>query len=84
MGSHIFLASQKNFKKCLEYGIYGGISHPFERTNSEIIAGFEAIKLGDFIFFYVKNIGVYGLWRVTSHPFFDEFDVWQEEGRTFP
>ncbi len=84
MGSHIFLASQKNFNKCLEYGIYGGIFHPFERTNSEIIAGFEAIKPGSFVFFYVKNIGIYGLWKITSQPFFDEFDIWGEEGRSFP
>jgi len=84
MGSHIFLTSEKNFKKCLEYGICGGIFHPFERTNSEIIAGFEAIRPGDFVFFYVKNIGVYGLWKVTSQSFFDEFDIWGEEGRSFP
>jgi predicted RNA-binding protein with PUA-like domain len=84
MGSHIFLAGQKNFMKCLEHGIYGGISHSFERTNAEIIAGFEAIKPGDFIFFYVKNIGIYGLWKVTSHPFFDDFDIWGEEGQSYP
>ena len=61
MGSHIFLAGKENFDKCLEYGVYGGISHSSESTNSEIIAGFEAIRPGDFIFFYVKNIGIYGL-----------------------
>jgi predicted RNA-binding protein with PUA-like domain len=84
MGNHIFLASQDNFKKCLEYGVYGGISLPSERTNSEIIAGFEAIKPGDFIFFYVKNIGIYGLWRVTSRPFFDERDVWGRKDQLYP
>jgi len=84
MGSHIFLSTERNFKICLECGVYGGIFHPLERTNSEIIAGFEAIKPGDFIFFYVKNIGVYGLWKVISQAFFDEFDIWKEEGRSFP
>ncbi len=84
MGSHIFLTSQENFEKCLEYGIYDGIFYPSERTNSEIIAGFEGIRPGDLVFFYVRNIGVYGLWRVSSEPFFDEFDIWEEEERSFP
>ena len=84
MGNHIFLVSQENFKKCLEYGVYGGISHTFERTNSEIIAGFEAIKPGDFIFFYVRNIGVYGLWKATSWPFFDETDIWGRKEQSYP
>ena len=84
MGNHIFLVSQDNFKKCLEYGIYGGISHPFERINSEIIAGFEAIKPGDFIFFYVKNIGIYGLWRAISRPFLEECDIWGSKGQLYP
>lgn len=84
MGNHIFLASEKNFKKCLEYGVYGGISHSFERTTAEIIAGFEAIRPGDFIFFYVKNIGVYGLWKATSRPFFDERDIWGREDQLYP
>lgn len=84
MGNHIFLASKENFEKCLECGVYGGISHPFERTNSEIIAGFEAIRPGDFIFFYVKNIGIYGLWKATSRPFFDESNIWGRKDQLYP
>jgi len=42
MGNHIFLASKENFEKCLEYGVYGGIYHPLERINSEIIVDFDA------------------------------------------
>jgi hypothetical protein len=84
MGSHIFLVSEHHFKKCLKYGIYGGTSHSTERINSEIIAGFEAIKPGDFIFFYVRNVGVYGLWKATSRPFFDEYDIWGEKDQKFP
>lgn len=71
MGNHIFLIGQENFKKCIQHGLYGGTSHPLERINSEIIASFQAIKPGDFIFFYVRNIGIYGLWKATSLPFFD-------------
>ncbi len=85
MGNHIFLASKENFEKCLEYGVYGGISHSFERTNSEIISGFEAIRPGDFIFFYVRNIGIYGLWKATSRPFFDEErNVWGRKDQLYP
>lgn len=85
MGSHVFLASEENFEKCLEYGVYGGISHSFERTNSEIISGFEGIKPGDFIFFYVRNIGIYGLWKATSRPFLDnERNVWGRKDQLYP
>ncbi len=84
MGSHIFLVSQENFKNCLEFGLYGGASQPLERINAEVIASFEAIKPGDFIFFYVRNIGIYGLWKATSFPFFDESNVWNDKKQKYP
>jgi len=84
MGNHIFLVSEEHFEGCLKYGVYGGISHSIERINSEIIASFEAIKPGDFIFFYVRNVGVYGLWKATSRPFFDKYDIWGEKDQKFP
>jgi len=84
MGNHILLVSKEHFDKCLKYGVYGGVTHPIERINSEIIASFEAIKPGDFIFFYVRNVGVYGLWKATGRPFFDEYDIWGEKDQKFP
>lgn len=85
MSSHIFLASKDNFEKCLKYGVYGGLSTSSERINSEIIAGFEAVRPGDFVFFYVRNIGIYGLWKATSRPFLDkERDVWGKEDQFYP
>jgi hypothetical protein len=84
MASHIFLVTQGRFPTCLKYGVYGGISHHLERINSEVIAGFQAIKPGDFIFFYVKNVGVYGLWRATTQPFFDKHDIWRDKEQDFP
>jgi len=84
MGSHIFLVGQENFRKCLESGLYGGAFYPLERINAEIIASFEAIKPGDFIFFYVRNIGVYGLWKTTSFPFFDKNDIWGDKEQKYP
>jgi len=84
MGNHIFLVGQENFKKCLEFGVYGGASQPLERVNSEIMAGFEGIKPGDFIFFYVRNIGIYGLWKAISFPFFDETNIWGDKEQKYP
>jgi len=84
MGYHIFLVGQANFKTCLRYGVYGGTSHNLERINSEIIAGFESIRPGDFVFFYVKNVGVHGLWRVASRPFLDTQPVWADKAQAYP
>jgi len=85
MGNHIFLASKENFEKCLEYGVYGGICHSLERISSEIIAGFEGIRPSDLIFFYVRNIGIYGLWKATSRPFLDEErNVWGRKDQLYP
>jgi predicted RNA-binding protein with PUA-like domain len=84
MGYHIFLVGQANFKTCLRHGVYGGTSHNLERINSEIIAGFESIRPGDFAFFYVKNVGVYGLWRVTSRPFLDTQPIWGDTAQVYP
>lgn len=84
MGYHIFLVGQANFKTCLRYGVYGGTSHKLERINSEIIAGFESIRPGDFVFFYVKNVGVHGLWKVASRPFLDTQPVWADKAQAYP
>jgi hypothetical protein len=52
--------------------------------NSEVIAGFAGIKEGDFAFLYVKNVGLYGLWKVICEPFYDEKPVWNDPKQTFP
>lgn len=84
MGSHIFLVGQDNFKKCLDMGVYGGVSQPLERINSEIIASFECIKPGDFVFFYVRNVGIYGLWKATSYSFFDDTNIYGDKEQIYP
>lgn len=78
MSYHIFLVGQENFKNCIKTGIYGNIEHPNRKTDSEILATTWAINNGDFIFFYVKNIGIYGLWKVIGKPFYDKKAVWKE------
>lgn len=84
MSCHIFLASKENFEKCIEMGVYGGSFVTFERSNSEVNAGFCTIKKGNFIFFYVKNVGLYGLWKVTSDPFYDETNIYGVKDQIYP
>jgi len=88
MGYHIFLSGESNFGVCLKRGVYGGIefhgSAKSEQTNSEIISGFAGIKIGDFVFFYVKNRGIYGLWRITTDSFYDTTPVWDDPDQLYP
>jgi len=55
-----------------------------ERNKAEVIAGILSIQPRDLIFFYVKNKGVYGLWRVIDEPYFDETKVWADDQQLFP
>lgn len=91
MGYHIFLAGEDNFDICVKRGVYGGVqphgSKKSEQTNSEIIAGFTGIKPEDFVFFYVKNKGIYGLWKVTCEAFYDATPIWSDPnnpGQLYP
>jgi hypothetical protein len=84
MGYHILISNKQRFKKCLELGVYGGSSFQSPALNAEIISSFEAIKPGDFIFFYVTGAGVYGLWRATSRVFFDDAEIWGEKDQIYP
>lgn len=88
MGYHIFLAGESNFNICCQRGIYGSIqskgSVKSAQINSEIIASFAGIKTGDFVFFYVKNKGIYGLWKITLDPFYDESIIWSDPEQLYP
>jgi hypothetical protein len=84
MSYHIFLVGQNNFKTCVERGVYGGIQTASEKLNSEILSSFWGITPGDFVFFYVKNIGVYGLWKTTTNSFYDNQDIWGDQDQLYP
>lgn len=84
MGYHIFVVKQDNFEACIERGVYGGAAVDREATNAEIIASFSAIRVGDFVFFYVTKQGVYGLWEVTQGPFYDEQPLFEASEQLFP
>lgn len=84
MSYHILLVGQENFQTCIEKGIYGGIESRSEKVNSEVISCTVAIKPDDFIFFYVKNIGIYGLWRVATEPFYDQTPIWKGDSQKYP
>ena len=88
MGYHILLTRLDNFKVCIERGVYGSVystgSRKSEQMNSEVIASFATIKPDDFVFLYVKNVGLYGLWKVTCEPFYDDEPVWNDPSQPFP
>ncbi len=89
MGYHVLLTSQTNFKVCVERGVYGGVyssgsSGKAQQMNSEVISGFAGIRIGDSVLCYVKNIGVYGLWKVTTEPFYDETNIWNDPEQVYP
>jgi hypothetical protein len=88
MGYHILLTKLNNFEVCIKRGVYGGIhstgSAKSEQMNSEVIAGFAGIKIDDSVFLYVKNVGLYGLWKVICEPFYDDKPVWDDPDQTFP
>lgn len=84
MGAHIFLVGQDNFETCISRGVYGCVMPNTAWNKAEIVAGILSIQRGDLAFFYVKNRGVYGLWKVVSEPYFDETKVWAEDRQLFP
>jgi hypothetical protein len=84
MGAHILLASQKNFEMCSKRGVYGCVMPSKDWNRAEVVAGILSILPGDLVFFYVKNRGVYGLWKVVGDPYFDETKVWADDQQLFP
>jgi len=84
MGAHIFLVSEDNFEVCIRRGVYGCVMPGTERNKAEVVAGVLSIQPGDLVFFYVKNQGIYGLWKVTDEPYFDQGKVWAHDEQMFP
>lgn len=88
MAYHIFVASEDNFRRCVERGVYGGSeSHGSPKSgqlNSESISSFAGAKAGDFALFYVKGKGVFGLWRLTSDAFYDTTPIWDDPDQAYP
>lgn len=88
MAYHIFLTGENNFRTCVEKGVYGGVQSSGSvrsgSMNADIVSGFWGIKPDDFVFFYVKNRGIYGLWRVNKRPFYDETDIWHNPSQVYP
>lgn len=84
MGAHVFLVGEDNFEVCSRHGVYGCVMPSTEWNKAEIVAGILSIQPGDLVFFYVKNRGVYGLWKVVGAPYFDETKVWASDQQMFP
>jgi hypothetical protein len=84
MGAHIFLVGEDNYQVCVRRGLYGCVLPSNEWNKAEVIAGVLAIQTGDLVFFYVKNKGVYGLWKVVDSPYYDETRIWNNPTQVFP
>jgi hypothetical protein len=84
MGAHIFLVGADNFEICVQRGVYGCVEPKREWNQAEIIAGIKTIQTGDLVFFYVKNQGVHGVWRIVGSPFYDNTPVWTDKDQMFP
>lgn len=84
MGAHIFLVGVDNFEVCIRRGVYGCVMPSTERNRSEVVAGILSIQPEDLVFFYVKNQGIYGLWKVVGEPYFDKTKLWADSQQLFP
>ena len=85
MAAHIFISSRESFEVSKRKGLCGESEHPHEKTNAELLAKFESLQRGDFVFIYVTKIqGIYGLWRVTNSPFYDNTPVWEHKDQIYP
>lgn len=84
MGAHIFLVGEDNFDVCVSRGVYGCVMPSTERNKAEVVAGILSIQPSDFVFFYVKSRGIFGVWKVVGYPYFDETRVWADEQQLFP
>src|SRR6266852_3570338 len=84
MGAHILLVGQANFEVCIRRGVYGCVMPTTEWNRAEVIAGISSVQPNDLIFFYVKNRGVYGLWKVVGDIFFEDTKVWDNDEQRYP
>lgn len=85
MAGHIFVTSPESFEICKQRGLCADGEHTHERTNAEILARFESLQRGDFIFIYVTGIqGIFGLWKAANKPFYDNTPVWRFDDKTYP
>lgn len=84
MGAHILLIGAENFATCTSRGVYGCVLPSTERNRAEVVAGVLSVQLGDFVFFYVKSKGIYGVWKVTGDPYYDETAVWSNPDQLYP
>ena len=84
MGAHILLVSERNYEICITREVYGCVQPTTEWNRAEIIAGLYSLQLDDLIFFYVKNKGIYGLWKVVSEPFYDDEAIWTDTNQLYP
>lgn len=84
MGAHILLVGKDNFEICKEKGVYGCVNPTKDWNRGEIIAGVMSIQPSDLVFFYVKNIGIYGVWKAIGKAYYDETKIWPVDDQLYP
>ena len=84
MGYHILVIGPDNYEIATRRGVYGAALHKHAATTADIVASFSAIRAGDLVFFYVTGQGLYGLWRTTTRPFFDQTQIWPDTEQAYP
>lgn len=84
MGAHILLVGNDNFAVCVERGVYGCVMPNTEWNRAEVVAGILGLQPDDLVFFYVKNKGVYGVWKVAGEPYYDETKIWSDTEQLYP
>ena len=75
---------EANFELCMRRGLYGCVMPATEWNKAEVVAGILSIQPNDLVFFYVKNRGVYGIWKVVGNTFFDDTRLWDNPEQSFP
>ncbi len=88
MGYHILMTSKDTYEICIERGIYGAStileSPKKDQFNADIVASLSCIKKDDYVFFYVRQAGIVGLWQVSLGPFLDSTKLWTDNEQMYP
>lgn len=79
MGAHVFVVDARTFPVHRDRRFCGVLNPPSANPRMGVIYDLKTLRKGDLVFFYKRRIdeppeerGFYGIYKVTSDPFFDE------------
>lgn len=88
MPVHIFQVDETNFEICRKYGLAGIFDAERGNINDTLISRLSLMRIGDPVLFYVGRSSIkkekskkelYGVWKVSSEPFYDTCPVWTDQ-----